>query len=108
MNDIPTVAELEAMSPAQVKTLEDRLRRVARRRGLRLDKSRRRDPLALDYGTYQLVDIETGGVYWAGLPWGYGLNLISVAGELYGWPEGDLSAYGVDEEAGRCPEGARR
>ena len=33
---------------------ENRLRRVAQRRGFRLVKSRRRDPRAIDYGGYQL------------------------------------------------------
>jgi hypothetical protein len=32
---------------------------MAERRGLRLEKSRRRDPQAVDYGTYQLVDAAT-------------------------------------------------
>lgn len=38
------------------KTRENRLRRMARRQGLDLQKSRRRDPRALDYGGYQLID----------------------------------------------------
>jgi hypothetical protein len=42
------------------KVREDRLRRRAGRQGLRLQKSRRRDPRALDYGTYQLVNARTG------------------------------------------------
>jgi hypothetical protein len=46
------------MDPAQ-KVRENRLRRVADRRGLRLVKSPRRDPRALDYGTYRLVDLRT-------------------------------------------------
>lgn len=37
------------------KTRENRLRRMARRQGLDLQKSRRRDPRALDYGGYQLI-----------------------------------------------------
>lgn len=36
------------------KTRENRLRRVAERRGLTLQRSRRRDPHALDYGTYYI------------------------------------------------------
>src|ERR1017187_8484304 len=44
---------------AAEKVRENRLRRVADRRGLRLVKSPRRDPRALDYGTYQLVDLRT-------------------------------------------------
>lgn len=38
------------------KVRENRIRRMAERRGLVLRKSRRRDPGALDFGTYQLVD----------------------------------------------------
>ena len=40
---------------------ENRIRRIADRRGLRLVKSSRRDPNALDYGLYALIDYETGG-----------------------------------------------
>ncbi len=39
------------------KVRENRLRRVAKRRGLRLTKSSRRDPRALDFGGWMLVDI---------------------------------------------------
>ena len=35
---------------------ENRLRRAAQRQGLQLVKSRRRDPRAFDFGTYQLLD----------------------------------------------------
>lgn len=38
------------------KTRESRLRRAAQRQGLELKKNRRRDPFALDYGTYRLLD----------------------------------------------------
>jgi hypothetical protein len=40
------------------KVRENKLRRMAERQGLRLQKSRRRDPRALDFGTYRLVDAE--------------------------------------------------
>ncbi len=56
------------------KVRENRLRRVASRRGLRLVKSRRRDPRALDYGTYWVVNPSTN------------LNL-----------SGDLGLQGLDE-----------
>jgi hypothetical protein len=36
------------------KVRENRLRRMAERQGLRLTKTRRRDPRALDYGEYRL------------------------------------------------------
>lgn len=38
------------------KVRENRLRRAAGRQGLRLEKSRRRDPRALDYGGYFIVE----------------------------------------------------
>jgi hypothetical protein len=39
------------------KVRENRLRRMAERQGLVLQKSRRRDPRALDYGVYRLIDV---------------------------------------------------
>jgi hypothetical protein len=39
-----------------LKLREGRMRRPARRQGLRLIKSSRRDPLAVDFGTYWLAD----------------------------------------------------
>jgi hypothetical protein len=41
---------------------ENRLRRMADRQGLRLEKSRRRDPRAVDYRKYMIVDQATGAV----------------------------------------------
>lgn len=38
------------------KVRENRLRRMAERRGLLLTKSRRRDPGAVDYGRYWVID----------------------------------------------------
>ena len=37
-----------------IKVRENRLRRMAGRQGYRLVKSRRRDPLAVDYGKYRI------------------------------------------------------
>jgi len=42
------------------KSRENRARRVAERRGFRLEKSRRRDPRSVGYGQYQLIDPSTG------------------------------------------------
>jgi hypothetical protein len=42
------------------KVRENRLRRMAQRRGYLLIKSRRRDPGALDYGLFVLVDDTAG------------------------------------------------
>lgn len=42
----------------ELKLRENRLRRVAARRGLVLRKNRRRDPGALDYGMYCLTAVQ--------------------------------------------------
>ena len=42
------------------KVRENRARRAAERQALKLTRSRRRDPRAIDYGGYWLHDIETG------------------------------------------------
>lgn len=47
--------ELGTRMAGNVRTREARLRNTAKRRGLQLIKSRRRDPLAIDYGKYLLV-----------------------------------------------------
>ena len=44
-----------------MKIRENRLRRMAARQGLRLQKSRNRDPKACAYGLYALIDMQTGG-----------------------------------------------
>ena len=44
------------------KVRENRLRRAADRQGLRLMKSRSRDPQAVDFGLYGLVDVQTNGM----------------------------------------------
>jgi hypothetical protein len=64
------------------KTLENRLRRMARRQGLDLQKSRRRDPQALDYGGYQLVDRGSSS-----------LVLGEIAGTAFGASLDDIEAF---------------
>jgi hypothetical protein len=44
-----------APSSTSEKVRVDRLRRVAERQGYRLERNRRRDPRALDYGTYRVL-----------------------------------------------------
>jgi hypothetical protein len=44
------------------KVRENRLRRAAKRQGLVLTKSRRRDPRATDYGRYWLTDRNNRGI----------------------------------------------
>jgi hypothetical protein len=47
---------------ADDKVLENLLRRRAMRRGMRLEKSRQRDPRGLIYGRYRLVDVPTSSM----------------------------------------------
>jgi hypothetical protein len=49
----------EEMGMTDEKVRENRLRRMADRQGLALRKSGRRDPRALDYGMYALIDPKT-------------------------------------------------
>jgi hypothetical protein len=63
------------------KVRENRLRRMAERQGLTLQKSRLRDVRAIGYGTYQLAD-SAGAVVASGSPAGYGLDLDGVEKEL--------------------------
>jgi hypothetical protein len=72
------------MTTTAVKTRETRLRRMAKRQGLRLHKSRRRDPHASDYGVYALVDEETSFIV-AGADSGrFGFSLDDVETHLKG------------------------
>jgi hypothetical protein len=64
------------------RSIENRLRRAARRRGLRLEKSKLRDPGAIGFGTYQLVTADTGKLVAGDRRSGYGLTLEQVAGRL--------------------------
>ena len=86
-DDIPTVEEIEAMTDLEYKVLENRLRRAAERQGLRLEKSRRRDTRAIDWGTYQLVDPYNNTLIAYGLQSGYGLDLSDIAEQLFGGDE---------------------
>ena len=61
----------------QEKVRENRLRRVADRCGLRLQKSRARDPEDLTFGGYQLIDIQCSGVVF-----GYGNANYGYAASL--------------------------
>jgi hypothetical protein len=85
--DTPTAAEIEAMTEQDYKVLENRLRRAAARQGLRLEKSRARDPRAVEYGTYQLIDIVANTrASGSGAQRGYGVGLHEVARTLDEYP----------------------
>jgi hypothetical protein len=75
-------ADIEAMTLAQFKTFENRLRRAAERQGYRLEKSRRRDERAITFQMYRLVDLVDGELVGAG-QFGYGLDVLEVARKLY-------------------------
>lgn len=63
------------------KVRENKLRRMANRQGLALQKSRARDSRSLTFGTYHLVDMSTGSIVWQGnntAGRGYGLDLHDV------------------------------
>jgi hypothetical protein len=59
------------------KVRENRLRRMAKRRGYILRKSKRRDPEALDFGRYWLIDPSCGGSVYSD-EWGVELDAIEA------------------------------
>ena len=75
------LGELLALSAGQYKAVENRLRRMADRRGLTLVKSRRRDRKYADYGKYMLVDAATNDVATGG---NWSLDLADVEKILLG------------------------
>jgi hypothetical protein len=60
---------------AEEKIRENRVRRMAQRQGLRMIKSKRRDPRAVDYGRFWLADIYTNGAVTGGQ---FGISLDEV------------------------------
>lgn len=58
-----------------IKVHENRLRRMAKRQGLRLVKSRARDPLAVTYGTYRVETADGAEPSRFASPEGRGLTL---------------------------------
>jgi hypothetical protein len=57
---------------------ENRARRVAERRGLTLSRCRRRDPLALGFGLYKVLDTSTGQSVFGDGPGGFAATLDEV------------------------------
>jgi hypothetical protein len=64
------------------KVRENRARRAAKRQGLELVKNRLRDPRALDYGTYGLIDAFTHERVAGNERTGFGLSLDDIEAEL--------------------------
>lgn len=73
---------------ASEKVRENKLRRMAARRGLVLLKSRRRDPGAIDYGGWMVADAGTGGVVTGADPAPYFLSIDEVEAFLGEWAAG--------------------
>lgn len=65
-------------SAAAHKVRENKLRRAAERQGLKLEKSRRRDPRSIDFGTYRLVDPRTNAVTVHSGTSDYGMSLDDI------------------------------
>jgi hypothetical protein len=65
------------------KTREQRLRRMAARQGLRLVRSRLRDPWAVGYGQYGLIDPSHGGT----------VNPVGPTGQPTTWTLDDVEEY---------------
>ena len=89
MAKVPTREQLNAMTDAEYKVYENLIRRMAKRQGLQLEKSRRRDPRAYHYGTYQLVQVTAPGGHWRSRilvagdhQTGYGMSLDEIHKEL--------------------------
>jgi len=55
---------------------------MAERQGMQLIKSRRRDPKAIDFGGYMLVDIATNAAVIGGSPYAYSASLEDVERHL--------------------------
>jgi hypothetical protein len=67
---------------SEEKVMENKLRRMAARQGLQLVKCRRRDPRALGYGGYMVVDIARNFVVAGAHPIEYSLTLEDVEEHL--------------------------
>jgi hypothetical protein len=69
---------------SEEKVRENRIRRAAERQGLRLVKSRRRDPRAIDYGRYWLVLAE-------------GVQTADLSDDRRNLVAGPRTGYSIDE-----------
>jgi hypothetical protein len=81
---IPTEDETATMTERQYVTLETRCRRAAKRQGLKVIKSRSRDPRAVDYGGYMIVNTYTNTIKAGELGTPDVLSLAEVAQYLWG------------------------
>lgn len=91
-NQLPSEDEINAMGDEEFKVFENRVRRAADRHGLKLEKSRIRDPRAVSYNTYRLTDASTNTVVASRGQSGYGLPLTEVTQMLLTTPMESLAA----------------
>lgn len=71
-------ADWASLSDRELRVLEQRARRVAERQGLQLQRSRRRDPNAIDFGRYRLIDPRLNAVVHGAGNFDYELDLQGV------------------------------
>ena len=64
--------------PLNSRVREQRVRRLAHRHGLRLEKSRIRSPHAKGYGGYRLVEVPHHTVVYGSIPHAYGATLDDI------------------------------
>ena len=69
------------------KVRENKARRAAIRQGLELQKSRRRDPRALDYGGYMLVTLDTNAAVMGQSPYPFSATLDEIEDWLENPPD---------------------
>jgi hypothetical protein len=62
----------------RVRRREGRLRQKAKRQGLRLEKSRLRDPRLPGYGGYRLVEVSRNTVVYGAGPYAYSATLDAI------------------------------
>jgi hypothetical protein len=75
---MPSNTTPKANTEGSAKVRENRIRRIAARRGYQLLKSRRRDPKAYDFGGYMLADLQSGAAVFGSDPFAYAATLDEV------------------------------
>jgi hypothetical protein len=91
LDNTPTGAEIDAMTDEERKVLDNKLRRAAARHGLKIEKSRVRDPRVAGFNTYRLVDGAGNAVTPTGAP-SAGLTLAEIARALLSTPMAALAS----------------
>lgn len=77
--------------PQEEKVKENWLRRIAERRGYCLEKSRRRDPKAPDFGRFRLIDVRENRAVLGDAPLQFSATLDDIEGWLGERPEPEHS-----------------